>query len=84
MPVETIELGPAPELADVPSEDQVVISEKTTYRLAQRPGSYVVLKYVRKVIKRNDTGAIITAPAPANVLDQERGGCELAGRDAGR
>lgn len=70
VPVETIELGPAPELADVPPEDRVVISEKTTYRLAQRPGSYVILKFVRKVIKRNDTGAIITPPAPANVLDQ--------------
>ncbi|HHJ17160.1 MAG TPA: hypothetical protein ENJ80_10735 [Gammaproteobacteria bacterium] len=40
--------------------------EKVTYRLAQRPGSYVVLKYVRQGIKRNDTGAILAPPAPAN------------------
>ena len=70
VPVETIVLPPTPELDAVPDSEQVLISEKATYRLAQRPGSYVVLKYVRKVIKRNDTGAIITPPAPANVLDQ--------------
>lgn len=70
VPVETIVLPPASELAEVPPEEQVVISEKTTYRLAQRPGSYVVLKYVRPVIKRQDTGAMVTAPAPANVLDK--------------
>jgi len=67
--VETIEL-PSPDLDAVPDTEQTVIGEKTTYRLAQRPGSYVVLKYVRQVIKRKDTGAIITPPAPANVLDK--------------
>jgi transposase len=45
-----------------------VIGEKTTYRLAQRPGSYVVLKYVREVIKRRDDGTITCPPAPASVL----------------
>ena len=40
------------------------------YRLAQQPGSYVVLKYVRKVVKRRDTQTILTAPAPANVLER--------------
>jgi len=45
-------------------------TEKITYRLAQRPGSYVVLKYVRPVIKRKETGELITPSAPANVLDK--------------
>ena len=41
------------------SPDQyTVIGEKVTYRLAQRPGSYMVLKYNRPVIKRLDTQAI--------------------------
>jgi len=69
VPVETIELS-SPDLDGVPPSEQVVIGEKTTYRLAQRPGSYVVLKYVRQVIKYKETGAIITPAAPENVLDK--------------
>jgi len=69
VPVETIVL-PSPDLNGVADTERTVIGEKTTYRLAQRPGSYVVLKYVRPVIKRNDTGAIVTPPAPANILDK--------------
>ena len=38
--------------------------EKITYRLAQRPGSYVVLKYIRPVVKRKSDGCLITVPAP--------------------
>ena len=30
----------------------------------------MVLKYVRKVVKRRDTQTILTAPAPANVLER--------------
>ena len=70
VPVETIHLGPAGALSDVPEDQQRLISEKISYRLAQRPGSYVILKYVRAVIKRLDTDELITAPAPANVLDK--------------
>jgi len=69
VPVETIVLS-APELADVPKDEQILITEKITYRLAQRPGSYVVLKYVRPVIKRKDTDALVAPPAPVNVLDK--------------
>jgi len=70
VPVETIQLGAAAELADIPQDQQSLISEKISYRLAQRPGSYVILKYVRQVIKRADTDELVTAPAPANVLDR--------------
>jgi transposase len=70
VPVETIHLGPAPELADVPADQQQLISEKISYRLAQRPGSYVVLKYVRSVIKNTETGELITSPVANNVLDR--------------
>jgi transposase len=54
VPVETRVLS-SPALSDVPEDERVLITEKITYRLAQRPGSYVVLKYVRPVIKRKDT-----------------------------
>jgi transposase len=69
VPVETIEIDNL-ELADVPAEQLTFIDEKITYRLAQRPGSYVVLKYVRKVFKRQDNQTIVVAPAPDNVLDK--------------
>ena len=69
VPVETLVLS-SPELADVPADEQVLITEKITYRLAQRPGSYVVIKTVRPVIKRKDTDELITPPAPVNVLDK--------------
>jgi transposase len=70
VPVETIRVGPPPELAEVPAHEQVLIGEKVSYRLAQRPGSYVILKYVRQVIKRRDSDVLITAPVPDNVLDK--------------
>jgi len=68
VPVETIVLS-SPELADVPEDEQVLITEKITYRLAQRPGSYVIIKTVRPVIKRKDTGELITPTASINVLE---------------
>jgi len=69
VPVETIVLS-SPALADVPEDEQVLITEKITYRLAQRPGSYVVLKYVRPVIKCKETNELVTPPVPVNVLDR--------------
>ena len=69
VPVETIEVS-NPELQGIPTDQLEEIGEKLTYRLAQRPGSYVVLKYVRKVLKRRDTQTIHTAPVPINVLEK--------------
>ena len=69
VPVETIEVN-NPELAGVPEDQLVLIDEKVTCRLAQRPGSYVVLRYVRKVFKRKDTQKLSTPLMPANVLDK--------------
>ena len=63
VPVQTIEL-PAPEARDLAPEQYQVIGSKASYRLAQRPGAYVVLKYVRPVIKRLDTQTLHCAPAP--------------------
>ena len=62
MPIEVIELT-APEAAGLAPEEFEVISYKNSYRLAQRPGSTVVLHYRRPVIKLKDTQAIV-CPAP--------------------
>ena len=69
VPVQTIEVTD-PAIEAIPEPEREVIGEKVSYRLAQQPGSYVVLKYIRKVVKRLDTKTILTPPAPANVLER--------------
>ncbi|MCF1456845.1 MAG: IS66 family transposase [Shewanella sp.] len=69
VPVEEIALS-RPELEGPDADDYTIIGHKTTYRLAQRPGSQVVLKYTRPVIKKKSTQKISTTEAPANVLDK--------------
>jgi transposase len=69
VPVEVITVAD-PAIDDLEAQDLEVISEKVTHRLAQRPGSYVILKYVRRVLKRRDTGTLHCAPAPAGVLER--------------
>lgn len=54
VPVETIALA-NPEIEGLAPEQFEVIGEKVSHRLAQRPGSYVILKYVRPLIKRRDS-----------------------------
>jgi transposase len=50
VPVEEIKVA-NPEIAGLSNAEYEVVSQKTTYRLAQRPGAFVILKYVRDVIK---------------------------------
>jgi transposase len=71
VPVQTIEL-PAPEAAGLSADEVEHIGQKVSYRLAQRAGSYVVLKYVRPVIKRRDTQQIHCALAPRGVIEGSR------------
>ena len=71
VPVEVIAV-PNPEIAGLDQSDFEVIGEKVSYRLAQRPGAYVVLKYVRPVIKRRDTQVLSCPPAPPGVIDGSR------------
>ena len=66
VPVEVIAV-PNPDMELLKPDQYEVIGEKITHRLAQRPGSYVVLKYIRPVIKRRDTSALSCPPAPAAV-----------------
>jgi len=76
VPVETIVLR-APEAESLPAYAVETIGEKVTYRLAQRPGSYVVLKYVRPVIKSVDSGMLHCAPAPTGVIEGSRADVSL-------
>jgi transposase len=71
VPVEVIAV-PNPETEGLAPDQYEVIGEKVTHRLAQRPGSYVVLKYVRPVIKRRDTQALSCPPAPVGVIEGSR------------
>jgi len=69
VPVEVIHLG-APELEGPQADQYEVIDEKVTRRLAQRPGSYVVLEYRRPVLKHRPSGSLTTATAPPAVLEK--------------
>lgn len=71
VPVQTIVVA-NPEAQGLSPDQYEVIGEKTSLRLAQRPGSYVVLKYVRSVIKRRDTQTLHCPPAPAGVIEGSR------------
>lgn len=71
VPVQVIRVS-NPEVAQLTPDQYEVIGEKVSFRLAQRPGSYVVLKYVRTVIKRRDTQVIQAPAAPAGILEGSR------------
>ena len=77
VPVTTIEV-PNPEITGLTPNQYTVIGSKETYCLAQRPGSYVVIKYLRPVIKRLDTQAISCPPAPVGVLEGSRADVSFA------
>ncbi len=60
---------PDPALAGLrEGTDYTVISEKRSYRLAQRPAAYELLEIVRPVTRLNETAALCTAPTPPSVF----------------
>ena len=69
VPVETIDVTD-PAIEAIPEAEREVIGEKVSHRLAQEPGSYKILRYVRQVVKRRDSGELLTPPAPPNVLER--------------
>lgn len=71
VPVETIYVDPVA-ATGLNADEFDVISEKVTYRLAQRPGSYVVTKFVRPVIKLRESGKLVSIAAPAAVINGSR------------
>lgn len=77
VPVQTIVLMHA-DLQGVPADQYQIIGEKVTYRLAQRPGSYQVLKYRRPVVKMKATAQILCLPAPEGILEGSRADVSFA------
>jgi transposase len=71
VPIEVIELS-APEAEGLAPDAFEVIGHKDSYRLAQRPGSTVVLKYRRPVIKLKATQVIVCPSAPVGVIEGSR------------
>jgi transposase len=55
-----------------------VIGEKVTYRIAQRPAAYHVLKIRRPVIKIKSSEKILCLPVPAGVLEGSRADVSFA------
>lgn len=68
VPQQVIELS-APELDGEDADQYDIIGFKETCRLAQQPGSYVVLRYRRPVVQHKASQTLNTVPAPANVLE---------------
>jgi transposase len=77
VPMEVITL-PAPEQANLKADEYEIISHKETCKLAQRSGSYVILKYVRPVIKIKANQELRCAAAPAGVLEGSRADVSFA------
>ena len=69
VPVHEIMIGD-PALERLPESEREIIAEKVTYRLAQRPAAYVVMKYRRRVYKLRARNTILTTVAPPAVLEQ--------------
>ena len=59
----------AQELQGPEADQYELVDTKETCRLAQQPGSYVVLRFRRQVVRHKTTQAIKDTPAPSNVLE---------------
>lgn len=69
VPVETIEVV-NPEVAGIPTDLLVKVGQKETYRLAQRPASYVVLKYVQTTYRVKETDQVLSVPVPTAIFNR--------------
>lgn len=69
VPVREIKI-PNPEADAHPASAYDVVGQKKTYRVAQYPGAYVLLCYVRDVIKLKSEDEFLCPPAPAAVFDR--------------
>jgi transposase len=69
VPVREI-LVPNPDTDLYPTEAYDIVGEKVTYRLAQLPGTFVVLKFVRKVLKLKDRESFSCPAAPPAVFEK--------------
>jgi transposase len=77
VPVQTLTLVHADAQGLSPDQYEI-IGEKVTYRIAQRPGAYHVLKIRRPVIKIKSSAQILCLPAPVGVLEGSRADVSFA------
>ena len=68
VPIEVIELS-APQLEGPEADQYEVIDHKISRRLAQRPGSYVVLEYRRPVLRHKPSRQLMEVPAPSAMFE---------------
>jgi hypothetical protein len=71
VPVEVVNVA-NPAIEGLSEDEYEVIGEEVTHKVAQRPGAYVVLKYVRPKVRLKSTDKIITAPvtSAASVIER--------------
>ncbi|MHA7881553.1 MAG: IS66 family transposase [Saccharospirillum sp.] len=69
VPVEVIQLMPS-ELTGPDADQYEIIGSKSTFRVAQRIASYVIIEYQRPVFKLKGAEQPLPCPAPDNVLDR--------------
>ena len=69
VPIKTIVL-PVPGVAGLSTDEYEVIGTKVFHRLAQRPASYVILRYVQSVVKIKSTSEVENAITPMAVFDR--------------
>lgn len=68
VPVQVVDITP-PELQGEQADAYEIVRYEETHLLAQRPGSYVVIRERRPVLKHKPTQQMINTPAPARVLE---------------
>jgi transposase len=68
VPLQVIDLTPK-ELEGPESDQYETINIRSTYKLAKRPASYVVLEYRTPIIRKQSTGELHTTPMPEQVLE---------------
>ena len=69
VPVHEITIGD-PVIERLPESARELIGEKVTYRLAQRPAGYEVIKYIQRVYKLRESGEIVATLTPPAVLEK--------------
>ena len=69
VPVELIPMAAA-EMQGENADQYEVIDYKYTYRLAQRPAGYVILKYQREVVRHKPSQTLTTVAAPSGLFDR--------------
>lgn len=69
VPVHEITIGD-PAMERLPESARELIGEKITYRLAQRPAGYEVIKYLQRLYKLRDSGEVVATVTPPAVLER--------------